>query len=69
VVLCEILSIREQRTARLYASQEFSYIKAQPKNKSYSWIEIIKHDKPGDCWIVIAGEVYDVSKFVDKHPG
>lgn len=37
--------------------------------KEYSWCEIIKHDKAGDCWIVIAGLVYDISKFVDVHPG
>jgi cytochrome b involved in lipid metabolism len=35
----------------------------------YSWIEIVKHDKADDCWIVIGGLVYDVSEFVDKHPG
>lgn len=37
--------------------------------KEYSWIEIVKHDKPGDCWVVIHGKVYDLSNFVKIHPG
>lgn len=28
-----------------------------------------KHDHKDDLWVVIDGEVYNLSKFVDKHPG
>mmetsp|Transcript_60324 Transcript_60324/g.143708 ORF Transcript_60324/g.143708 Transcript_60324/m.143708 type:complete len:530 (+) Transcript_60324:130-1719(+) len=31
--------------------------------------ELAKHNKPGDLWIVIDGDVYDVSKFARVHPG
>jgi L-lactate dehydrogenase (cytochrome) len=31
--------------------------------------EILSHDKPEDCWIVIEDEVWDVSKFLSEHPG
>lgn len=41
----------------------------QEGKKLYTWAEIIKHDKHGDCWIVIHGRVYDISKFADEHPG
>ena len=37
--------------------------------KEYSWIEIVKHDRPGDCWVVIHGKVYDLSEFAKIHPG
>lgn len=37
--------------------------------KEYSWIEIVQHDKPGDCWVVIHGKVYDLSQFAKVHPG
>ena len=37
--------------------------------KEYSWIEIVQHDKPGDCWVVIHGKVYDLSDFAKVHPG
>ena len=24
---------------------------------------------PNDCWVVVHGNVYDLSNFIDKHPG
>ena len=37
--------------------------------KLYTWDEIVKHDKVNDCWLVIHGKVYDVTKWVPHHPG
>lgn len=31
--------------------------------------EVSGHKKYGDCWIVIDGEVYNVSSWLKKHPG
>jgi cytochrome b involved in lipid metabolism len=31
--------------------------------------ELEKHDKPTDCWIALFGKVYDITKYVAKHPG
>lgn len=31
--------------------------------------EVQQHTSPTDAWIVIAGKVYDVTKFLDSHPG
>ncbi|KAK6204510.1 FMN-dependent dehydrogenase-domain-containing protein [Scheffersomyces amazonensis] len=31
--------------------------------------EIKKHNTKKDCWVIIHGKVYDVSDFVDEHPG
>jgi len=30
--------------------------------KSFSWIEIVKHNKYGNYWIVNDGKVYDITK-------
>ena len=37
--------------------------------KLYTWDEVVKHDKVNDCWLVIHGKVYDVTKWVPQHPG
>ncbi|KAJ1496993.1 hypothetical protein HMI55_005748 [Coelomomyces lativittatus] len=31
--------------------------------------EVAQHRQPDDCWVAIRGQVYDVTKFIDKHPG
>lgn len=31
--------------------------------------EVNQHKKENDAWIVHKGKVYDVTKFVDRHPG
>jgi cytochrome b involved in lipid metabolism len=31
--------------------------------------EVKAHAAHGDCWIIVRGKVYDVSKFMEKHPG
>jgi len=38
-------------------------------SKLISMNEVAKHNKLEDCWIVIYGKVYDVSKFLPDHPG
>lgn len=37
--------------------------------QSYSVEEIRKHNKVDDLWIIVRNEVYDITKFVHKHPG
>lgn len=41
----------------------------QPPVKVVSVAELKKHNTEEDCWVAIHGIVYDVSKFVNDHPG
>lgn len=36
---------------------------------SFSQDEVAQHNAAGDLWIIIGQEVYDLSGFVDEHPG
>lgn len=31
--------------------------------------EVAKHNKPDDIWVVVNGQVLDVTNFYPKHPG
>jgi len=31
--------------------------------------EVFRHRKKEDCWIVLHGKVYDVTSWLNKHPG
>lgn len=49
-------------------------IEQQTKTKlvglpSYSLWEVCQHSSVDDCWIVLKDVVYDVSRYVTKHPG
>jgi len=37
--------------------------------KQFTREEVAKHNKAGDVWIIVDTIVYDLSKFVDLHPG
>ncbi|CAN6996518.1 unnamed protein product, partial [Brassica rapa subsp. trilocularis] len=37
--------------------------------KIFTLSQVSEHNKAHDCWIVINGKVYDVTKFLEDHPG
>ncbi|PIA33789.1 hypothetical protein AQUCO_04000089v1 [Aquilegia coerulea] len=37
--------------------------------KLYSLKEAGEHNTRDDCWVVVDGKVYDVSSYLDEHPG
>eukprot|EP00516_Mucochytrium_quahogii_P007065 CAMPEP_0203750706 /NCGR_PEP_ID=MMETSP0098-20131031/4900_1 /ASSEMBLY_ACC=CAM_ASM_000208 /TAXON_ID=96639 /ORGANISM=" , Strain NY0313808BC1" /LENGTH=181 /DNA_ID=CAMNT_0050640123 /DNA_START=358 /DNA_END=903 /DNA_ORIENTATION=+ len=41
----------------------------QPTVGFYTWRQVRSHCSPDDCWIVSHGFVYDVTRYLKKHPG
>lgn len=37
--------------------------------KSFTVEEVAKHSSANDCWIIVEGKVFDVTKFLSDHPG
>ena len=38
-------------------------------NESFTAAEVARHCTPDDCWLIIKGNVYDVSGWGESHPG
>lgn len=41
----------------------------EAKEQGVTMEELAKHSTKEDCWLLISGTVYDVSKFIPMHPG
>lgn len=37
--------------------------------KEYHSKEVEIHNKQNDCWIIIEEKIYDITNFIEKHPG
>jgi len=40
-----------------------------PSEPTFSLAEVAKHMSKADAWIVIDGKVFDVTEFLEDHPG
>ncbi|CAG8471605.1 11250_t:CDS:10 [Paraglomus occultum] len=37
--------------------------------KTFTWEELSKHNTPDDAYIAVRGSVYDITNFINRHPG
>jgi len=49
--------------------KEGGIVSDTPAVKSYSLDEINEHNNGKSCWLIVDDRVYDVTKFLEEHPG
>ncbi|CAF1286601.1 unnamed protein product [Didymodactylos carnosus] len=42
---------------------------SNPKRKQYTLKDVSAHCQENDCWMVVRDLVYDVTSFINEHPG
>ncbi|KAG7588138.1 Cytochrome b5-like heme/steroid binding domain [Arabidopsis suecica] len=71
--LVSALFLIQGKRRRSYDNQEKKRSSNEPvevvRPKSYSKSEIAEHNKRNDCWVIIKDRVYDVTSYVEEHPG
>ena len=75
----------EEIKAKKYAAKEYKFSKFgsgqfvdvkkakhlvdDPNKYVYSLEDVAKHNKRYDCWTVWKGKIYDITTYIEKHPG
>jgi cytochrome b involved in lipid metabolism len=63
-------SIQSQNQEKLtQTSGEEKTEENEETEKTYTMEEISKHNSKESCWTVIRGDVYDLTNWIEKHPG
>jgi fatty acid desaturase/predicted heme/steroid binding protein len=42
---------------------------SNPKMKQYTWEEVAQHNTESSAWVYIGNQVYDITPWLDRHPG
>ncbi|CAM8983224.1 unnamed protein product [Rhodiola kirilowii] len=65
-----ILIPRTRKSGLAKATQTGSKIdKSNQDSKVFTSAEVAVHNKRTDCWIIIKDRIYDVTSYVEEHPG
>jgi hypothetical protein len=51
------------------ASQYLEIAKTANRGRLIPYSEVQKHNSVDSCWVILSGNIYDVTSFIDQHPG
>jgi fatty acid desaturase 2 (delta-6 desaturase) len=43
--------------------------KQEQQKQLYTWNEVQQHNKKDDKWVVIEGQIYNITNWARRHPG
>ncbi len=46
-----------------------NFLPSSAADATFSLAEVAKHNTDSDCWVVVNGEVLNVTSFLNDHPG
>lgn len=67
ICLCLCLSLSSPSPPPYTIAMPTSSVNSIPK--LYTLSEVSQHNNGKDCWLIIDGKVYDVTNYLEEHPG
>ncbi|XP_072393355.1 cytochrome b5-like [Diabrotica undecimpunctata] len=67
--LFSVFSLSAPRPQIQFADSSGLSVSGLPGERVITLEEVSRHDTDKDCWVVIYDRVYDITEFLDKHPG
>ncbi|XP_028132772.1 cytochrome b5 [Diabrotica virgifera virgifera] len=65
-----VFSFSAPRPVRVqFADSSGLTVSGLPGERVITLEEVSRHDTDKDCWVVIYDRVYDITEFLDEHPG
>jgi cytochrome b involved in lipid metabolism len=64
----QIVTSSKETSAKVETTTETEST-SESEEKYYTMEEVQKHNSRESCWTVVRGEVYDLTAWIDKHPG
>ena len=61
-------TLREDEGVTMEVDQTYT-TKKKKASRDVTMAELANHNTVDDCWICVEGKAYDITKYVDKHPG
>ncbi|KAJ6372346.1 hypothetical protein OIU76_026767 [Salix suchowensis] len=68
-VLLGVFILIPRNSKSVKAEKTYSNVNRTKASKTFSKAEVSLHHKRTDCWIIIKDKVYDVTSYVEEHPG
>ena len=65
----DLLETFGSTSTEILNNQQLEQNSAQPQEKLYTLEEVAQHNSKESCWTVIRDRVYDLTQWIDKHPG
>lgn len=69
LVRCSLLSPVLHDPAAAVESASSAGAATTPASGKFTWQEVAKHNTAQSAWVIVDDGVYDLTGFVDKHPG
>ena len=61
--------VHDKSARKLLMGMRVGMIEGFKVPRDYTVDEVHSHNKAGDCWIMMNDKVYEVTLFINKHPG